>query len=77
VSAQDPGDGSRDYGLLLECVRAVVVSRAAASLDATEAAWASLTCAQTSHRAVMWKPRLAVELPHATAAEIRLILSHI
>ena len=63
VSAQDTGYGRRDHGSLLECARTVVVSRAAASLDATQATWASLACAQTSHGAVVRGPRLAVELP--------------
>ena len=48
---------------LLECGRIVVVSRAATLLDAAHAAGASLTCAQTSHQAVVQEPRLAVELP--------------
>jgi integrase len=41
----------------------VVVSRAAASLDATQATWASLACAHTPSGAVVRGPRLAVELP--------------
>ena len=60
--SDDTGDGRRDHGSLLECARIVVVSRAVASLDATQAAWASLACAQTSDRAVVWEPRLAVEV---------------
>ena len=38
-------------------------SCAAASLDAPQAPWASLACAQTHHEAVVRGPRLAVELP--------------
>jgi hypothetical protein len=57
------GDGRRDHRAWLECASLVVVSRALASLDATQAPWASLTGAETSYRAVVWEPRLAVELP--------------
>ena len=48
-SATTPAMASRDHGSLLECARTVVVSRAAASLDATQATWASLACAQTPY----------------------------
>ena len=59
----DTGDGRRDHRSLLECARIVVVSRAIASVDATQAPGASLAGAQTSYGAVVWEPRLAVELP--------------
>ncbi len=59
----DTGYGHRDHGSLLECSRTVVVSRAAASLDATQAMWASLAWAHTPSGAVVQGPRLAAELP--------------
>ena len=45
----DTSDGQRDHGSLLECPRTVVVSCAAASLDATQTTWAALACAQTRY----------------------------
>ena len=48
-SATTPAMASRDHGALLECARTVVVSCAAASLDATQTTWASLACAQTPY----------------------------
>ena len=53
----DTSDGHRDHRPVRECARTVVVSRAAASVDATQAPWASLTGAQTPERAVVRGPR--------------------
>ena len=61
----------RNDGSWLECARTVVLSRAAASLDAPQATWASLACAQTPHEAVVRGPRLAVELPAAAMLTIK------
>ena len=62
LHAADTGHGRWDHGSCLECPRTVVVSCAATSVDSTEATWASLTCTQTPHGAVVRRPRLAVEL---------------
>src|SRR5262249_50885473 len=59
----DAGHGGWDHGSLLDNACTAVVSCAAVSLVTTQATWASLTGAQTPHRAMVRGPRLAVELP--------------
>ena len=60
----DACDGGGAHGPWLDEARTAVVSWAAVALGTTPATWASLTGAQTPHRAMVWGPRVAVELPN-------------
>src|SRR3989442_675999 len=55
--------GRRDRLALLDSPRPPLVARAAASVGTTQAAGASLACAQTPHGRVVRGPRLDVDLP--------------
>src|SRR5712691_4376575 len=58
-----PGDGRWHHGSFLDRPGIVVVSCATVALDTTHEARASLTCTQVPDGTMVWKPRLAVELP--------------
>src|SRR6266478_5277238 len=64
------GHGRRDHRSLLDGPGTPIVSRAAASVGTTQAAGASLACAQTPHGAVVRGPRLDVDLPLRLSASV-------